>query len=303
VTWVRIDDQFLTHPKVIAAGKDGRAMFIAGLCYSSSNLTDGFIPLGAVPIVAAMAEVKPTASAQLVKVGLWETVPDGYAIHDFLDYQPSRVDVEQQRGDLSKKRAAAGRKGAERRWQSERQTDGNGHGKAMANGMANGSQTDGPIPSHPQLLSSSSELQVAPPGLEEDQDRQAHLAAVVSVIARRKLQAKADRGEEQPRDTAAWCATVERVDSAALAAPHRIVWHQHRDDWTPERFADHLEPTLAERDHTQPSLEETDVMLAEREQAAAEASPPPPSARRLIDQARARNEARKRLAEIEDDDA
>lgn len=39
----------------------------------------------------------------------------------------------------ARRRSAAGANGASRRWQG----DGNGNGRAMANGMANGSQTDG----------------------------------------------------------------------------------------------------------------------------------------------------------------
>ena len=37
--WVKLDDHFFRHPKVIAAGRDARDLFLAGLCYYSSGPT------------------------------------------------------------------------------------------------------------------------------------------------------------------------------------------------------------------------------------------------------------------------
>src|SRR6266540_5902380 len=42
--WVRIDEEFARHPKVVAAGPLGMAMQVAALCYCNQYLTDGFIP-------------------------------------------------------------------------------------------------------------------------------------------------------------------------------------------------------------------------------------------------------------------
>ena len=44
MTWVRIDDEFPQHPKVVRAGPLGMALQVAGLCYCNKYLTDGFIP-------------------------------------------------------------------------------------------------------------------------------------------------------------------------------------------------------------------------------------------------------------------
>src|SRR5262245_25445896 len=95
MAWVKVDDQFFRHPKVLAAGRDARDLYLVGLCYCAQGLTDGFIPAQAVRVLAAEAEIDsgPACAAQLVAVGLWEEAPGGYAIHDYLEYQPSKERV------------------------------------------------------------------------------------------------------------------------------------------------------------------------------------------------------------------
>lgn len=98
MTWVKLDDQFLTHPKVMAAGKDGRALFIAGLCYAAQHLTDGHIPAAVLPLLAAASDVRgKPAATRLVDVGLWEQAADGWVIHGFLEHNPSGAEVRAQR--------------------------------------------------------------------------------------------------------------------------------------------------------------------------------------------------------------
>jgi hypothetical protein len=46
MTWVKIDDGFADHPKVIEAGPMASWLFLCGLTYCSRQLTDGFIPAG-----------------------------------------------------------------------------------------------------------------------------------------------------------------------------------------------------------------------------------------------------------------
>lgn len=149
--WVKLDDGFLTNPKVLAAGKDGRALIIAGLLFCARELTNGLIVDGAAPLIAGGADVKlkPTA-ARLVELGVWHRenhtcprcapCPTGhYLVHDYLDWQPSAEDELAKRKAISEKRAAAGRKGAAARWGS------NGHGSdssSHADAMANEWQTD-----------------------------------------------------------------------------------------------------------------------------------------------------------------
>jgi hypothetical protein len=108
MTWAKLDDGFYRHPKSRAAGKDGRALFVASLCWAASHLTDGFIATHDLGLIAAEAEVKPRPTAnRLVQVGMWEPVDGGWQIHDYLDFNPTAEAAL----DKRRKRAEAGRKG------------------------------------------------------------------------------------------------------------------------------------------------------------------------------------------------
>ena len=110
MTWIRIDDSFADHPKLIAAGPIAQLIQIRALCYASRHLTDGFIPPGAIPsLIAGMEHIgiddygglfthgckvpELDIPALMTGSGLWEKCAGGYQIHDFLDYNPSKLDV------------------------------------------------------------------------------------------------------------------------------------------------------------------------------------------------------------------
>ena len=122
MTWVRIDEEFAQHPKIMQAGPLAMAMQVAALCYSNRNLTDGFIPwsvsrtllswefLGAqeskgskrfrVAVVSGMSGDDVTSDfviEQLMAAEIWEEVAGGYQIHDFEDYQPTKEQVLKER--------------------------------------------------------------------------------------------------------------------------------------------------------------------------------------------------------------
>ena len=133
MAWVKIDDQFFMHPKVVAAGRDARDLYLAALTYTAAQLTDGFVPLGALPLAAAMAGVPDATdlAAVLVRVRLWETTDGGYRIHDYHDYNPTSDEVRGAR----EARSRAGRRGGRASAASKIEAN------AQANGQANGEQT------------------------------------------------------------------------------------------------------------------------------------------------------------------
>lgn len=94
--WVKIDDGFYDHPKVVAAGGLGTALFVCALSYSARHLTDGFIPAAQVRRLVDVEDPGEVA-ARLVEVGLWEEGEGGYWIHDYLDYNPSAAEVGERR--------------------------------------------------------------------------------------------------------------------------------------------------------------------------------------------------------------
>lgn len=108
MSWVRLDDRVLDHPKIIGLPATAFRAWIGGLAWSSAQRTGGWLPTAVLPALRASA---PDARA-LVAAGLWERGDGGWQIHDYDDYQRP-VSVE-----LAAKRAAAGRQGARARWQA-----------------------------------------------------------------------------------------------------------------------------------------------------------------------------------------
>ena len=146
MTWVKLDDQILTHPKILRAGRDARDLFIAGLCYCAAQLTDGVIPLGALRLLGSMADIDhPGASAdRLIEVGLWTKTADSYIVHDYLNYQPSRAQAEAVR----QARAEAGSKGGKNSVEAKRQANAQANAQATpeANAQAKSKQNSTPYP-------------------------------------------------------------------------------------------------------------------------------------------------------------
>ena len=103
--WVKIDDNFASHPKIVAAGPMAGWLYICGLTYSARYLTDGFIPAKQVRLLADI-ESPATVAAKLVECGLWEPVDGGYMIHDYLKYNPSGVQVKRDREAAAARQAA-----------------------------------------------------------------------------------------------------------------------------------------------------------------------------------------------------
>jgi hypothetical protein len=114
MTWVKIEDGFADHPKLLRAGPIAGWLHLAGLCYSARHLTDGHVPVQAIHTLAVFNGVAATGDGQLfsepmrvdvhelarilVRAGLWEEQHDGetkvltgWLIHDYLAYNPSRA--------------------------------------------------------------------------------------------------------------------------------------------------------------------------------------------------------------------
>jgi 5-methylcytosine-specific restriction endonuclease McrA len=101
--WVKLDDSFFCHPKVITAGAEASGLYVWALTYSAHNLTDGHVP--AAWVKQAVGSRTKKLAATLVEQGLWTQNGTGWMIHDYHDYQPSKADVEVRRDWDSKRKA------------------------------------------------------------------------------------------------------------------------------------------------------------------------------------------------------
>jgi hypothetical protein len=171
VVWVRLDDHFDEHPKIASVGPLGLALWVTALAYCNRNLTDGFIPAsvasrllayefeeadGRSACVLIGGEYNADPQGQLgflpdryylpellVGAGLWEHAKGGYQVHDYADFQPTRVQVEAERAT----KAAAGRAGgiaaATARAMAERQQNAS---RTPADAVAKSKPVPDPVP-------------------------------------------------------------------------------------------------------------------------------------------------------------
>jgi hypothetical protein len=207
VPWVKIDDAFFTDEAVMAAGADGRLLFIAGLCHASRNLTDGAIKKAALPAIAALAGADPAAADLLVELGLWVEEGPIYRAPRYLDFNPPAEKVRAER-EQAKKRMAARRSG-----EVQPNTDGS-------------SASPVPSPSRPPESSSSSSSVT-----QEDDD----VPNEVWVELARK---KANTSPKPVADFAKWSARVIANDKLEHGKRARELWSMF--DTTPARIADAL---------------------------------------------------------------
>ncbi|MEW1867009.1 hypothetical protein AB0420_02225 [Streptomyces caelestis] len=111
--WFVIDDNSHMHPKFVAAKNAALGLWVRAGGYSAQHLTDGIVP----GVIAKMYGT-PAQVRRLVEVGLWHEhghtcphpkcpspQPGDYAIHDYLDYNPTRAQVQERRDrEADKKR-------------------------------------------------------------------------------------------------------------------------------------------------------------------------------------------------------
>jgi hypothetical protein len=230
--WVKLDDDFYDHPKVVALSDAGFRLWARMLGWTNRYLTGGDIP------TARLSDKERRLAVEIERVGLWDPIESGWHIHDYEQFQPAPETTKTRRSDLAAKRAEAGRKGAQNRWQ----TDSNDHGKPMANAMANGWQADSPVPVPvPPVITFS-----PPPTFVGD--RSARVEEALSLITARERV----RAGSTIRNLDGWTHTVierNRYDHGSTL--HRLA-HEH-PDWAVEQLADSIAPTaFAERPSERP---------------------------------------------------
>lgn len=96
MSWIKIDDQFPDHPKLVLAGARGGWLYVCGLCYCGRYLTDGAIPAVQIRKLTEFDDNEALA-AVLVEVGLWERRGETYIVHDYHEYNPTREQVLRER--------------------------------------------------------------------------------------------------------------------------------------------------------------------------------------------------------------
>ena len=91
-----IDVALIEDPRLLAIDRGTRLMHLEAIVWCKARLTDGFIPLGALPRFTD--EEEPLEAARvLVDAGVWEAVSGGWQIVGFTDTQMSAARVRELR--------------------------------------------------------------------------------------------------------------------------------------------------------------------------------------------------------------
>ena len=90
--WFRLDDGFHNHPKVARAGNAAVGLWVRCATYSAHYLTDGRIPNQVVRKYGSAFQERSLNDA-----GLWIPTDQGFIIPDYLEYNPSAEQVQEER--------------------------------------------------------------------------------------------------------------------------------------------------------------------------------------------------------------
>jgi hypothetical protein len=100
-------------PRLLALSDKAYRLYVSGLIYSNSQLSDGYVPRAVLAMI--VPAFREAALKELTDAQLWmPKSPAGYSICDFTAHQLVKSELEKRRAD--KKRAA------EARWHPERAT-------------------------------------------------------------------------------------------------------------------------------------------------------------------------------------
>jgi hypothetical protein len=119
VPWVRFDDQYPIHRKVDGMTDAAFRLHTSAIFWSARNLTDGFVSREDLDGVTARVRTPARFAAECVKRGTWhaarepcssEKCPgpvddDGWIIHDYWEYQPSKDQVVRDREASARRQA------------------------------------------------------------------------------------------------------------------------------------------------------------------------------------------------------
>jgi uncharacterized protein YdaU (DUF1376 family) len=115
--WVKLDVNFADHPKIIDLSDAGFRALVTSMLYAQQHLTDGHVSTAAVKRFG-LSNWRKVAN-ELTDAGLWHPVDNGWEIHDYLEHQKSKAEVEA----MTEARKRAGSKGGKARAQAKSQAN------------------------------------------------------------------------------------------------------------------------------------------------------------------------------------
>lgn len=88
--YARIDNNAPWNPKIQALNDAEFRAFFSSICYADQFTTDGYIPSHALRVVGGSKRIIEA----LVAKGFWEQNGTGIHVHDYLEHQRSKAQIE-----------------------------------------------------------------------------------------------------------------------------------------------------------------------------------------------------------------
>lgn len=107
MAWVRIHDGAMGNLKILRLSDSAFRLWVIGLCYCQTHLTDGLIPREALRQLGAKRKDVDMLSTQLVegKSALWEPIEGfGFKVHDYLTWNDCREKVVERQTEAKRRR-------------------------------------------------------------------------------------------------------------------------------------------------------------------------------------------------------
>lgn len=92
MTWTKLDDAFWSNPKVVAAGNAATGAYARMLSYCGDHNTDGKVEDAPAALIATRGQL-----AKLEEHGLIERNGNGWIVPGYLEFNPSKAQVEKER--------------------------------------------------------------------------------------------------------------------------------------------------------------------------------------------------------------
>jgi len=176
MAWVRVDDAFYDHPKFVALTPGAVGLWVIGLAYCNRNLTDGFIHNLALPrLLADDMDTCVNYANELVAVGTWEEIEEGYQVVNYLEFQPSAAEVRQQREVERQRKAEWRARKADKRLSREASQRDNDGSPADVPAMSRSIPTPTPTPK----VKSETRASALPPDFTPTDEQRQWAATVI----------------------------------------------------------------------------------------------------------------------------
>lgn len=112
--YVTLTDEYPDHPKVVGLSDAAFRAHVELICWSNRKRQDGRIPAG------MSRRYGEEVMSELEDAGLIDSTNAGRELHDYLEHNPSKVEIEERMAEKKRRGSVGGKHSAHGRWHVKR---------------------------------------------------------------------------------------------------------------------------------------------------------------------------------------